>query len=119
MQELQTTTSVNSHFSGKNPALRATYDELLKAIRQFGPVSEEFKKTSIHLVHASAFAGVATRKDCLILTIKSDRPIYSLRLYRSERVSTGRFHHEVKLTAPSDVDDELIGWLKQAYALSA
>ena len=98
--------------------MRQIYDHLLKHSRRFGPVVEDPKKTSIHLNNATAFAGVATRKNAIILTIKSDRDLDSPRIHKSEQTSARRFHHEVKLTAPADVDAELIGWLKDAYALS-
>jgi len=111
--------SVSSHFSGKDPVVRKTYDQLLAVIKRFGPTVEEPKKTSIHIVNNSALAGVATRKAHLILTIKSDRKLLSSRIHKSEQTSSSRYHHEVKLNSPSDIDDELIGWLKAAYLLSA
>ena len=111
--------TVSSHFAGKSPAVRQTYDRLLKTARQFGLTVEEPKKTSIHLVRTTAFAGVATRKDYLILTLKSDHALASPRVFKSEQASARRFHHEVKLASPADIDAELIGWLKEAYALSA
>jgi len=110
--------SVKSHFEGKDASVRATYDRLLKNARQFGSVIEEPKKTSIHLVNRTAFAGVATRKSAIVLTIKSDRKLSSPRIHKSERTSTNRFHHEVKLVSPAEVDTELVKWLKDAYALS-
>jgi len=119
MNKPKDTFTLQSHFAGKAPVVHQIYERVLKAARQIGPVIEEPKKTSIHLMHATALAGVATRKDYLILTLKSDRPQTSPRVHKSERVSAQRFHHEVKLTSPSDVDAELIGWLKEAYALSA
>jgi len=91
----------------------------LKAAGQFGPVIEDPKKTSIHLVNKTAFAGVATRKSAIVLTIKSDRKIPSPRIHKSEQTSAQRFHHEVKLNLPAEVDSELVNWLKDAYALSA
>ena len=111
--------SVASHFTGKEPATRKIYDRLLKASGKFGPVIEDPKKTSIHLVNQTAFAGVATRKSAIVLTIKSDRKLDSPRIHKSEQTSARRFHHEVKLTSPADVDAELAGWLKSAYELSA
>lgn len=111
--------TVKSHFEGKDPAVRQIYDRLLKAAGKFGPVKEEPKKTSIHLVNQTAFAGVATRKSAMVLTIKSDRKLPSLRIHKSEQTSAQRFHHEVKLTSPAEVDSELLKWLKAAYALSA
>ena len=111
--------TVSSHFEGRAPVVFQIYKQVLKSLRQFGPIIEDPKKTSIHLVNSTAAAGVATRKEHLILTLKSDRKLTSPRIHKSEQVSAKRFHHEVKLTSPSDVDDELAGWLKEAYELSA
>ncbi len=61
-----------SHFAGKAPVVREIYDRLIKVVKGFGTISEEPKKTSIHIVNKTALAGVATRKNYLILTIKSD-----------------------------------------------
>lgn len=110
--------TIKSHFDGKDAAVRQIYDRILKSARKFGPVGEEPKKTSIHLVNRTAFAGVATRKSALILTIKSDRKLSSSRIHKSEQTSANRFHHEVRLTSVADVDSELVKWLRAAYALS-
>lgn len=111
--------TITSHFENKDAAVRAIYDRLLKSARQFGPVVEEPKKTSIHLVNRTAFAGIATRKSAIVLTIKSDRKVSSPRIHKSEQISANRFHHEVKLISPVDVDAELVKWLKDGYELSA
>ena len=110
---------MQSHFANREPNVHAIYDKLLVQCSTFGNVVEEPKKTSIHLVNASAFAGVATRKAYLILTIKADTTISSKRIHKSDKVSAARYHLEVKLNSPDEVDAELLGWLKQAYALSA
>jgi len=111
--------SVATHFAGREPATRKIYDRLLQASGKFGPVMEDPKKTSIHLVNKTAFAGVVTRKNAIVLTVKSDREIASPRIHKSQQTSASRFHHEVRLTSPADVDAELTGWLKAAYELSA
>ena len=110
--------TVQSHFEGKN-SVRRIYDRLLKEARRFGPVIEEPKKTSLRLVNRTAFAGVATRQHALILTIKSDRNLSSPRIHKSEQTSAKRFHHQVTVNSPTEVDSELVNWLKDAYALSA
>jgi hypothetical protein len=119
MDKIQNQFSVKSHFEGKAPSVQETYNNLVKAIQQFGSVGEDPKKTSIHLVNRTALAGVATRKDYLILTIKSDCKLKSPRIHKTEQVSAKRFHHEIRLASPEEVDRELIGWLKAAYTLSA
>ena len=110
--------SISQHFENKDPVVKSIYDRILQESRKFGTVTEEPKKTSIHLVNKSAFAGVVTRKSALILNIKSSAPIKNARIARSEQLSASRFHQEVKLTSPDEVDPLLVGWLKEAYAIS-
>ncbi len=113
------TAALESHFNGKDPVVRKVYSRLIEVLRQFGPIIEEPKKTSIHIVNQTALAGVATRKEFLVLTVKSDHKLISPRIHKTEQASANRFHQEIRLRFPEDVDAELIGWLKEAYALSA
>ena len=110
--------SLESHFSGKEPIVRKMYDRLLSALQKFGKVIEEPKKTSIHLVNVSAFAGVQTRGTYILLNIKADHKIESPRIHKGEQISAKRFHHRVKISSVSEIDKELIGWLHEAYAMS-
>ena len=110
--------TLSQHFDDKEPVVKSIYDRILKESRKFGKIVEEPKKTSIHLVNKSAFAGVATRKSALILNIKSAAPIKDARIKKSEQVSASRFHQEVKLVSPEEIDSTLIAWLKDAYTLS-
>jgi hypothetical protein len=110
--------SVAQHFEGKPPALAASYRAILKAARRFGSVMEDPKKTSIHLVKNNAFAGIATRKEALILTLKSSSDIRDKRIARREQASANRWHVEVRVADPSDVDAQLVGWLRDSYTLA-
>jgi len=112
------TYSVDDHFVNKDPAVRSLYDQLILLLRTFGPIQEDPKKTSIHLNRKSALAGVETRKDYLLLNIKSDHPIKNPRVLKAEQVSAKRFHHKVRISSPTDFDDELKTWLQAAYVLS-
>lgn len=104
-------------FVGKDECVLSTYARLLEVLQTLGPFQEEPKKTSIHLVRTTGFAGVHPRKSSLILNVRTDYPIETPRIIKSEQVSKSRFHNEVKLTSPSDIDEELLGWLTDAYAL--
>ena len=110
--------TISQHFDRKDPAVKSIYERILKETRKFGKVVEEPKKTSIHLVNKSAFAGIATQKAALVLNIKSAAPIKHARIKKSEQISASRFHQAVKLTSPDDVDSVLIGWLQDAYLIS-
>lgn len=110
--------TVVQHFEGRSQAIPAIYASLLNALRRLGPVEEDPKKTSIHLNRRTAFAGVATRKDMLVLTIKAPSDIKSKRIDKHEQVSANRWHLEVRLVDPDEVDSELMTWLAAAYAMS-
>ena len=112
------TYSVKDHFVNKDPSVRALYDQLLSMLQALGPVTEDPKKTSIHLNRKSALAGVETRKDGLLLNIKSDHQIKGPRIEKAEQISAKRFHHKVRSSSPGNLDEELNSWLKQAYLLS-
>lgn len=111
-------TPLAAHFDGRAPIVREIYDRLVETAEQFGPVKQEPKKTSIHLARRTAFAGVATRRDGVILTIKSATDIRSPRIGRRERASANRWHLEVKLTDPKQVDTQVAAWLARAIEIS-
>jgi len=110
--------TVDDHFVGRQPDVRAIYNGILDAAKPFGTVREEPKKTSIHLSNRTAFAGVATRKDTLILTLKSANDISNPRIVKHEQVSANRWHLDVRLQNPDQIDAELITWIRTAYELA-
>lgn len=110
--------TVDALFIGKDQVVRDTYARLLSALGELGPFTVEPKKTSIHLVNKSGFAGVHPRKGYMYLNLRTERPLENPRIAKREQVSKSRYHNEVKLATPDDVDDELREWLKEAYELS-
>ena len=112
------TFEVSDHLEGKAPEVKAIYAAILETAKRLGPVEEDPKKTSIHLNRKTAFAGIATRKNGLVLTLKSATDVASHRIARRERASANRWHLEIKLEDPEQVDRELAGWLKSAYELA-
>ena len=103
----------------KSPASQATYAKVIAALRKVGPFEIEEKKTSIHLTHGRAFAGVHPRASGIILNLVLDTPVKNARVHKSEQVSANRHHIEFKLENPTEVDAQLVGWMKKAYSLTA
>jgi hypothetical protein len=110
--------TVEQHFEGRAPAVRAIYRQILRAAKANGPFIEDPKKTSIHLTRRSAFAGIATRRSALLLTLKSATDIPSPRVIKRERTSANRWHLIIHLDDPKQVDAEIKRWLKMAMALA-
>ncbi|HUS15908.1 MAG TPA: DUF5655 domain-containing protein [Chloroflexia bacterium] len=114
---LEALPTVEALFAGKDPVVTAIYERLLAVLQACGPFTVEPKKSSLHLVRNSGFAGVHPRKSYLYLNMRLDHAIASARVAKTEQVSRNRYHNEIKLTAPDDVDGELASWLQAAYAL--
>lgn len=111
--------TVAALFVRSNPMVRDTYGAVLEAARTLGPVRVSPKKTSIHLENRTAFAGIGTRKNELVLTLKSTERIDSARVEKSEQLSAHRWYSYVRLKAPSDVDREIRAWLARSYKLAS
>ena len=102
-----------------DPVSAALYRHLLDRLRSLGDVEIEEKATSFHVVHGRAFAGVHPRRAGLLVNIVLDHPIESSRTHRVEKVSAARWHNEVLLTTPDDLDAEFERWIRDAYALTS
>jgi hypothetical protein len=111
--------AVEQHFTNKQPQVRAIYERLLEITARFGTVREEPKKTSIHLMNRTAFAGVATRKDSLILTLKAASDLAHARIIKHEQASANRWHLDFRLESPDHIDSKIESWLRDAFALAA
>lgn len=104
-------------FTGKDPTVRQTYEGLLRVLAACGPFTAEAKKTSIHLIRTSGFAGVHPRKSYLYLNLRLARALDGPRIAKTEQVSKNRWHNEIRLDTPEQIDAELCGWLQEAYTL--
>jgi hypothetical protein len=101
-------------YADKKAALRPIHDALMARISTFGDFEVAPKKGYVSLRRKKQFAmigpGSATRVD-LGLNMKDVPP--TDRLFAEK--PGGMCQYKVKLTAPSEVDDELVGWMRRAY----
>ncbi len=107
---------VAAQYAGKKAGLRPAYERLAKAVAAFG-ADVEFapKKTYVSLRRKKQFALVqpstAERLDVGI-NLKGVAPAGRLEASGSFNAMVS---HRVRVAAPKDVDDELLGWLRAAY----
>ncbi len=111
--------SVEKHFEGSTPILRKTYEELIRRLEAFGRVNVDPVRTSIILGSRAHFAVVYPDPRQLVLEFLSDHKIQSERIHRTQALGTARVSHFVKLVDPADIDDELMSWLAQSYAIQS
>ena len=101
-----------------DPKASALYSDLTAALHDLGAFDVEAKKTSLHVTNGRAFLGVHPRRGALLLNIVTTEQLESPRIRKAERVSANRWHNEVLLADPSEIDTELLGWVARAYTLT-
>jgi uncharacterized C2H2 Zn-finger protein len=109
------TISVDDHFKGKPNRLRATFDRLFKELKRFGNVRIDAVKSGINLARDSHFAMAFIKNEWINLDFDVKRELHSPRFEKVFRVYNDNFSYRVRLREPSDVDEEVLGWLKEAY----
>ncbi len=110
---------VNEQYAGGKASLRPIYDAVIRAVSKFGKDIEIApKKAYVSLRRNKQFAIVQpstkTRVDVGI-NLKGVPP--TARLEKSGSFNA-MLTHRVRIENPKQVDKELIGWLKEAYAAS-
>lgn len=106
--------SVDDHFLNKTNEVRRLFDHLLREVEAFGPVRIDAVKTAINFTHISHFVMVYVRKASLTIDFASEAPFMSERVFRVEELGPRLYLNYVKLSQPEEIDDELLGWLRDA-----
>jgi hypothetical protein len=112
------TAAIDRLFDKRPPQVRVLYNHLLEALRQFGPVEEIAKERVIHLGTTRPFAEIQPRDYGFNLEFRVAYNLTEPRIFRQLQLSAHRFGHTVKIESESDIDGQLLAWLKDAYELS-
>jgi hypothetical protein len=87
-------------------------------VRSCGPgVRSVAVKSGIGFMVRVRFAGVRFRRDGIVCTFWLKRRIRSARLRRAEHLERSDWIYEVLVTSPDQLDRELLGWIREAYAV--
>ena len=105
-------------FQGKSQAVRDLYHLLLGELNKLGPVRETKKAISVSFESRKAFASALIRNRSIKLVLRTNHKIASPRVRNMEHVAKKSFDHTIFLESKSDIDEELIKWLENAYDAS-
>ena len=97
---------------------REIFEILQGALAELGGHEIEEKQDSLHVANGRAFLAIRPRSGAVLLSLVTNEPIVSERIRKTEQVSKNRWHNEIVLRTTAEVDAELAGWLRQAYALT-
>ena len=111
-------------FDGK-PEELALYEALLAALRPLGEFAPTVHKTQISLKNKRVFACVSMmrplRKALLpphyvVRTLGLPYRLSSPRIAAVTEAQPRRFTHHIVVASPSELDEELMGWVREAWA---
>lgn len=101
------------------PATRPIYDALLALLPEVGEIEVQARKTYVaFLTPKRTFSALVpttrTRSD-LGLRLPATQPV-SGKLEVAKNFPQSSVTHKIGLTSADDIDDEVVGWVKRAYA---
>jgi len=118
------TTDVDEFFAGRDRA-RQIYERVAAVIMQIGPATTRVSKSQIAFRRKTGFASVWTPDRYLsntdvplVLTVLLRRRDTSGRWKEVVEPGDGRFTHHMELREPEDVDQQVAGWLEEAWKLA-
>jgi hypothetical protein len=109
---------IGDHFQGR-PEARVIYDELIKRLKEFGPLRVDAVKTSINLIARRHLGGVHVQKGGLRIGFVLERKLADPRILRSQWIGGSKYGYSVRVTSPEQIDAPLLGWLREAYELAS
>jgi predicted transport protein len=106
---------VANQYKGKEQ-LKPIYDKLIEKIDTFGDdITKTPKKTSVSIIRSKQFALIKpATKNRIDLGLKLKGKPTTDRLENSGPFGA-MCTHRVRLTSVDEVDDQLVGWLREAY----
>lgn len=107
--------TVEEYFSTGPPHERPIFDAVLAALEPVGPVHVEPVSVGIFLKRAQSFAQLRPKNRWVALSFSLRREVRHPLITRKVIPHGDRYHHVANLAGPEDLDDDLVGWLVEAY----
>lgn len=107
--------TVDAAFAGRPAGQRAVYDAILAHLESHGPVHEEAVSVGVFLKCDRKLAEVRPRSRDVWLGVYLPRPVSSPRFAKVLNPGAPRVVHVLLLRSASEVDEQVRGWLTEAF----
>ena len=107
--------TVDAAVAGHLPRLRAVYDAIMGHLASLGPVHEDAVSVGVFLNRDRKLAEVRPRSRDVSLALYLPRPVHDPRIARVYGPGAPRVVHMIILREPGEVDEQLRGWLTEAF----
>lgn len=107
--------TVDQHLRGKNSDVTSLYEQFVVLVKRCGPVTVVPAKTRIGFQVRMIFTALSVRQRSLDCHVVLSRRLESARFMRIQSLSPRNHVHYFSIKSPEDLDDEVLGWLREAY----
>jgi hypothetical protein len=107
--------SVDDHFAGTDPVVRACFERILAVVSRLGPVDVLAERTRVALHARMSFAAFTPRPHWLDGHLVLARSAQHPAVRRVQAFSPRNVLHAFRLSTPDDVDPAFEGLLAEAY----
>jgi len=112
--------TIERHLQGAPASAVELYRLFIRAVGQIGPFGYAVSKTTITLKGSRrGFAGARPDRHGVRGYMDLQREVRGPQIISVSPYTKRLFVHHFRLTAPADIDDDFIGWLREAYAVGA
>ncbi|WP_332759485.1 DUF1905 domain-containing protein [Pseudarthrobacter sp.] len=109
--------TLDEPFRGRPDSIHRLFEVVRRTVEAIGPVTLVPYRDRVAFMVRVRFAGVKPANKWLDVEFWLTRRVESPRFRRIETLSPYTHLYTVRVTEPSDVDGELAGWLREAYAV--
>jgi hypothetical protein len=109
---------LDEYFATGPPFERPIFEAVMAGLADVGPIHVEPVSVGIFLKRSRGFAELRPMTKWMAVSFSLVRPLRSGRISRKVLPHGRRYHHVVNVRGPDEVDDELLGWLVEAYEAS-
>lgn len=107
--------SLEEYFSTGPVFERPVFEVVVAHLGTLGPVQVEPVSVGIFFKKAGGFAELRPMRRWVALSFSLRRPVAHRTIRRVVQPYGGRYFHVANLAGPEDFDDDLAGWLTEAY----
>jgi hypothetical protein len=106
------TYTLEYHFRGGRKAMKALYDVLIGRLSREMDFEFKIGKSYIGLVKKLVFAAIRVQTKKIVLEFTPRKEFKSRRIFKSMQFQKQRWAQYVEIMSDSDIDRELIDWVK-------
>lgn len=111
--------TIDELFVNKSKRVKELYDLLQNKCRKFSDFTTDTTRSCIYFVDQERYLVVKPQKSGLILELVLHEKYEMFPVIKIYDIGKGRFVHRIKLDELGDLNEQVIGWIREAHKILA